>query len=518
VRRIAQMALECGGMALSALLAGFPPTLQNPLYPLDKFTEYCEKRFRSMSTATLAERLRNAAVVGTLRPVVVSEDHLFYSAFQLWQVRHLTWCEAVGVESARIGGYEPILKLLIAIQDYYLPEVRGNRRFGRWLDYGGMVAFGGSWFCESSTYVISYVRFLRKQAIAEGKLDPAAVMTQSGVDAETLRRWKDDLLFDAATTDPIAAWRDLVASIDYDERLKLQFDALIAHDLYEIVEMLRLFSVDANLAPPAPEFSDPTDVSFRDKATGLPTWKLKKYGETMWRPFEQLEYITNDYGINPRPRGIILTEGGEAEAIGDLFRYKGFDPELLGIELRPIHGAGSFKLANWQVFIEYMHEKQVLVFFIVDAEGDTPAQARRMLAQKRLFPCKGLQKVIPAEDRIVVWETSFEEANFEDAEISAAMTGLGVHVSHLEVAAARQSREAKGLIKYLLGNKRATISKPLLCTVLVKDLIARRALEPGMPLRPIERFVEAAGNLILLNHQPTSIELVKTNRESGFLG
>src|SRR5438876_9367933 len=80
----------------------------------------------------------------------------------------------------------------------------------------------------------------------------------------------------------------------------------------------------------------------------------------------------------------------------------------------------EFSLANWQMFIESMHEKQVLLYFFVDREGSAVKEAARFSGKKRRSPFDRLEIVIPPE-RIHVWATSYEEANFTDGEIARAL-------------------------------------------------------------------------------------------------
>src|SRR5258708_3956867 len=118
-------------MATTGVLDQFPDTTQNPLLPLTKFADFCCERFRSASPSTMHDKLRVAARAGVLSPLVVYEKDLFYSIFQVWQVQQLRRSSSRGASDQRIATFEPVLRLLAAIQDYYLPEVRGNRRMGQ---------------------------------------------------------------------------------------------------------------------------------------------------------------------------------------------------------------------------------------------------------------------------------------------------------------------------------------------------------------------------------------------------
>jgi hypothetical protein len=163
---------------------------------------------------------------------------------------------------------------------------------------------------------------------------------------------------------------------------------------------------DLGALQPHEELQDIFDVSGRDAETGAPHWRLEKFGrDHLDDHFYQLELVANDYDLNPRPRGIIFTEGEEWRALDVLFRARGFDPAVLGIEFRSIFGIGNFNFHHWQAFLEYMHEKQVLVFFAIDAERpDLQQQIEKFTTTARLSRVEGLTKVLPTRERIRTWE------------------------------------------------------------------------------------------------------------------
>ncbi|MBI5416362.1 hypothetical protein HZA55_00205 [Candidatus Poribacteria bacterium] len=74
------------------------------------------------------------------------------------------------------------------------------------------------------------------------------------------------------------------------------------------------------------------------------------------------------------------------------------------------------------IFIEYMHEKQVFIYFLLDKEGRTSSEAEKLLKAKRRFDFQGLTNVIPDRDRIIIWGSSFEEENFTDYEIQPSLS------------------------------------------------------------------------------------------------
>ncbi len=97
-----------------------------------------------------------------------------------------------------------------------------------------------------------------------------------------------------------------------------------------------------------------------------------------------------------------------------------------------------------------MHEKQTLVYFLLDNEHRTTKEAKRLLNKDRIFEFPGLEKVT-LRDRIRIWPQSFEESNFTNAEIKRALAHQGVQVSSHKVAQVRIHTKGtrKGLIESL---------------------------------------------------------------------
>lgn len=404
------------------------------------------------------------------------------------------------------------------IQDFYLPEVRSDQRIGQHDDYGA-VGIGGTYFSSKTQYLLTYIREHRHRNIERGHFDPAQVVSAVGLNNEELTRWFDTFMLHAKRLDPLSDWYSLVQYLPYEKRQKLQFEALLAQDLYGIAELLKLFIADIEDEPSVGDPSDWGDISSRELPSAPPQWKVRRYGESLTRPYDMLEFLTNEYNLNPKPRAIIFTEGDEWKAVEKLYASYGYSPELLGIEFRSISGEGNFSLANWQCFIEYMHEKQVLIYFLLDNEGRTDKEARKLLRKKRTFLFLDLIKVIPSRDRIRVWSQSFEESNFTDAEIKRALDLQGVRISSHEVAAVRTGKRTKALINALSDKLDTVIDKPRLDIDLVDGLILRRQKQPDIKsLRSIEKFVKQSGHLILLNHQPTGQEHRRLNIETGLVG
>lgn len=503
-----------------AIFEKLPNSTQNPLLSTGKFFKHCKRRFRWIGTKQsftgwLGSKLERELI----RAAYYHNDVSYFSTYQVWQINRLGDENIESEQAAITAEFETLLRLLARIQDFYLPEIRSNQRFGEHQDHRGAAAIGGTHFYARTQYMLSDIREWRQDAIESGYFDLTQALSVTELDATALMRWIDRLTALAESIDPLSNWRMLMKYYRYSKRQQLKFEALLAQDFYEMAELLKLFVIDLDAEAGMGTLTNWSGIAPREYLSRTPQWKIERYGESLFRPHEMLEFLSNEYDLNPKPRAIVFTEGEEWRAVEKLYAHYGYSPELLGIEFRSISGEGNFSLANWQCFIEYMHEKQILVYFLLDNEGHTPKEARRLLKKKRTFSFPGLEKVIPSRDRIRVWSQSFEESNFTDAEIKRALTRQGVKASSQKVATVRAGVRTKGLINALSDKLGAEIDKPRLAIDLADELISGRQKRPSAKsLRPIEKFVKQSGDLIMLNHQPANQEIQRLNIGTGLLG
>jgi hypothetical protein len=258
---------------------------------------------------------------------------------------------------------------------------------------------------------------------------------------EEIEKWTKEIAFLLTHIDPLEDWHMFLQYINYDKRQKLKGNALLAQDFIEIAQILFLFLKDLGndlSRKGISEIYDWFDVSPRDEGSKLPHWKERKYSkEILNNPYQILEFLCNEFGVNPKPKAIIFTEGEEWEAIKKLFEFYGYDPSLLGIEFKPMNGKfgmlrvkGQRRNADntvaWKFLVEYLHEKQTIVYFLIDNENNNLEVARRLLNQKRTFRFHNLTLTIPSQDRLIIWgkrkrNSSFEEVNFTNADIVKAV-------------------------------------------------------------------------------------------------
>ena len=417
-----------------------------------------------------------------------------------------------------LKGFDKLLRLLILTQDFYLPEVRSDLRSGLVQSYSCPI-LSGTFFTANESYVLGALRAHRERLIEEGHFKPQDALSEVGMTSADLTHWADSVRVMATTIDPLEKWRDLVRFVSRTKRQELKGAALVAQDFYEMLDHIALLASDLGIDIGEATLLQWQDPDFSTADPSRDEWRLSEYGrKALGNSNELLEFLANEFGVNPKPRAVILTEGEECHALGSLYEAIGAPPTQLGIEFRSLGGHGNFSVSNWQCFVEYMHKKQVLVYFVLDREGRAEREVTRMLAAKRRFDAPGLKQVIPAKDRIEVWKSSFEEANFTDKQIADALCSQGVQVSYQKVGAMRGRQRTKALINALSEELEAIIDKPRLARDLVEKLISViRSGRKRVPT-PLEEFVEKSARLIALNHQPISQDSVSRNRATGLLG
>ena len=163
--------------------------------------------------------------------------------------------------------------------------------------------------------------------------DAKTVLDEIEIRYDRLKSYQEVIVLDASFVDPLQRWYDLVSFASVEKKKELKGKALFAQTLYSMEHMLRLFYEDLTgdkLYPP--------DES--------PMWKKDNfYGEGVTEnELQHLEYLTNRYHLNPRPKLILIAEGHGEESefprlVEGLF---GLTFPRLGIEIRNIQGVGGF--------------------------------------------------------------------------------------------------------------------------------------------------------------------------------
>ena len=204
-------------------------------------------------------------------------------------------CNAFMARSQRstlIDEFEKLLRLLTKIQDFYLPEIRSNQRFGRHDDYRGKVAIGGTHFKSETQYLLSKIHNYRYECLAQGYFEPSQAISASELNTVALEQWVNRLEAQASNIDPITYWRPLVKYFRYSKRQKLKYEALLAQDFYETTELLKLFINDLELETDRDDLvRNRLEIMPHNHTSNASRWERERYGETLSRPYEMLEFL-----------------------------------------------------------------------------------------------------------------------------------------------------------------------------------------------------------------------------------
>lgn len=348
------------------------------------------------------------------------------------------------------------------------------------------------------------------------------VAEEIGITPDEVKDIHRDVEFLTTLHDPLEHWYALVSFAALPKKEKLKGDALWAQLGYSIEHMLRSFYRDLTeeaLLPPGQQ----------------PGWGSdNKYGAGVaGNPLRHLEFLVNEYNLNPRPKAILLVEGvGEAAEIPRLAsHFFGSDFGVVGIEVRALGSVDEFTgdkkmdvYGALEKLIDDYHARQTIVFIVLDNENRAPGVRTKLLrARSRIVPKRMLTK----PEYVHLWERTFEFDNFTDVEIATAMSKVAEAryvFTELDVRTCREKwdvRPADHLSALYRDKLQYGLNKRSMMAQLVDGIIENRLnefAETSTKNRPIFTVLNRIRSLALLNHQPDSQEGWQANQESGYFG
>ena len=346
--------------------------------------------------------------------------------------------------------------------------------------------------------------------------DATAVAKALGVEPNDIAEQQLDVSFLARSADPLEDWYEIVSFVSLDKRKRLKGKARFAQLGYTVEHMLRLFYRDLTKKDLRRPHERHAGTHVDETEERIPLLK-------------ELEYLANEYRLNPKPQLILVVEGdGEAAELPRIaLELLGYDLAQLGIEVRNLRGIGNFtgkKKHNpygaLEKYIDDHHARQTIVFCILDREGEAESTKKRLLEARSTF-VPG--RMLTCEEYVNLWNDSIEFDNFTDDEIAAAMTRVSENrytFDSADVATARQSKSKSGNpLNALYASKLAyDLNKIALLHELCSDLIAKGAAANEADDRPVVRLLLRAIELAAMNHQPVTSDLWEHNQKSGYLG
>jgi len=398
------------------------------------------------------------------------------------------------IESIRKNGYPwaGIALIYQAISNRYYPKTQSDRRAlsisQRWPYH--------DWRWEE------YCR----------NWDAEAVRQLLDVSVEELKKLQERTALDACVIDPLEHWYSLIRFVAVDQRTRLKGNALLGQTLYQMEEMLRLFYHDLT----GEELCAPDES---------PDWRRSDfYGEGVpENELQYLEFLTNQYRLNPRPRLLLLVEGEcERQQIPRIAReLLGCPLERVGIQVEPLQGIGEVE--KLERLIDHYHYRQTIVYLVSDNENKAKRWRKRLLRAKSKYP--EISGTVTKPEYVFVWDKSFEFDNFSDDEIAGAMTevaGQRYTFTEEEIAQARMGfGQRRDPLSDLYGQKLAYgLNKPKLAETLVQAMLDNPGGEfnaEGTPKRSITTKVWEIIQLATKNYQPIRLEDWRVTQQGEFI-
>lgn len=329
--------------------------------------------------------------------------------------------------------------------------------------------------------------------------NPKLIIAEIGIDETVLERLCDRLVRDALEVDPMHRWRELINFVSVEKKGQLKGAAQLAQTFYSMEQMLNMFHKDLTGKGVHLFEQSPEDKDFF-------------YGQGVSQnPLEFLEYLSNEFHLNPRPNVILVVEGdGEYKVFPELSE-KIFSTAFsrVGIEIRKLRGIGDFK--NLPKYIDANHDKQALVFVVLDNENNADKIKESLIkTPSEFFP----RRTITRDEYVHLWNHSIEVDNFT-FEIAKVLTEHceGDYVfSEAEVEEAYDSKKGNPL-KNLLDAKTAgrySLKKVELLQSLFELITSssREEFEKVWARRPIITLLRLVTSLAFFNAQPQDQEAV----------
>ncbi len=350
-----------------------------------------------------------------------------------------------------------------------------------------------------------------------------SILNDLSLTIEDVKKLQQLLTMDAQSVDPLQNWYGLISFVSLEEKKKLKGKALLAQLIYSMEHMLRLFYKELTkevLFPPDENYSWKKDAFYGEGVTG--------------NNLQYLEFLTNQYHLNPRPKLILMVEGnGEEEQFPRLAEdLLGYTFSGLGIEIININGVAGFtgkkgfdRYGALEKFIDNYHNRQTMVFLVLDNEGRALTIKNKLIkARSKFFP----DRFVTKSEYIHLWEKkTVEFDNFSFDEIAKAMSEINAGAYTFtsdeikECYLKSQNKDGDCLSTLYAEKTNYSMCKPELLRTLVGYLI--KAAEnnvdvAGILERPIVKITDQVIRLAALNHYPSCLDSWTKNQESGYFG
>ena len=253
--------------------------------------------------------------------------------------------------------------------------------------------------------------------------------------------WHRRLSLEADRIDDTRDWYLLIRRASYSKRNALRGKIRLAHDFYEMAEMVRLFLIDIG-QDDVPRECDYGKGSF-------PDWQVQRYELENRSVVSRmgLRRLTRDFELDGSYKGFWYIEGETEEAFfTSLVRGLGYDLDEIGIRLMKMSGASQIqqiwadvrkrlrKVNEIDLTAKALRSDEVFTFLTIDDDPGISAVVQQ----------KYIRDLFTAG--ITMWNGDFEGANFTISELLQA----ACHMMEVEYNASDYSdleAEIDGMIR-----------------------------------------------------------------------
>ena len=428
------------------------------------------------------------------------KDDELLTAARKWENSLKKRLEIFGEASER---QDKFVELLLFIQNKYLPLVKEP----------GRIIITGDFYDSIDNSSFEKLDNLRKTII------PEEIIKTLGIEIEQIKSYRDSIGSQGLFVDPLDSWYDLIKYTNYDKRQKLKGKALLAQDFYLVSDMLALLLEDLTGKKQL------ETGSLNDSMQGR--GKLRVYGKELnYVDRDILIRILREYGLNPRPRLVLIVEGYTEEAVFPIISdAMGIPLERFDIEIINLRGIDKHpreliiyhsKPDIYKVDKEYhIHPERTKVFIVFDNEGnkkswiidfikDPDKEIKGMMKEvlsiieKKKTKNATIDKIFLEHTvKYHIWNESFEYDNFTDEELSRELNeyakkhGYQFDITPTEIKECR--KENKNLDKFVREKTiyRTSLNKKefgeQLASFLAKEINGRQNKFENQ--RPVEKIL-----------------------------
>ncbi|MDE0133081.1 MAG: hypothetical protein OXM62_09950 [bacterium] len=314
------------------------------------------RRFHPFQIWPISEYLKNMQLDLTSAYSTVGDD-----TSKLRQIGPINWNHGVDTMATYsstdfcIAFQEKLLPLLLWIESYYLPVVRG---------------FRPSFVTLTNCDIVDWQQWRLLT-------NPQRLLKSHCVSIEDVIDWRERLLFSAYRSDPCPDLYMLLRSLSREHRRRFSGDLRLAYDLYEIAELMRLFIADVTDTPVRKEWDPrggPDSLWVRNVYGSQP-----RFGDPAF-----LKKLTRHFGLDPAFRVMWLVEGDTEEAF--ITQYS----ERLGMDMSgfvTIHNFGGDSTMRNRVpavdaSLETARHEQCFVTLTFDDSSDLRSRVESLMQSK----------------------------------------------------------------------------------------------------------------------------------------